>query len=184
VAAAAMLAVAPAAAKTIKVGVILRYAGVNADLGQQIDRAFDLYVKLHAKDLAPYKIKLIKRHEGLPDGSKARTDITGLVTRDKVKLLTGFVFSPSVIAAAPLISQAKIPNAGRQCGYRLDHQSLALDRALFLQYVGPRLSNGDLRGREAALQDGGLRLHRFSPPAGQRQGLQDGLHQGRWQGDR
>jgi ABC-type branched-subunit amino acid transport system substrate-binding protein len=36
-----------AQAETIKVGVVLPYSGVNADLGNQIDKAFDLYVKLH-----------------------------------------------------------------------------------------------------------------------------------------
>ena len=42
--------------------------------------------------------------------------VTELITNDKVKLLAGFVFSPSAIAAAPLATQAKIPmiiaNAG------------------------------------------------------------------------
>jgi branched-chain amino acid transport system substrate-binding protein len=42
--------------------------------------------------------------------------VTELITNDKVKLLAGFVSSPSAIAAAPLATQAKIPmliaNAG------------------------------------------------------------------------
>ena len=38
-------------AETIKVGVVLPYSGANSDLGNQVDKAFDLYVKLHAKDL-------------------------------------------------------------------------------------------------------------------------------------
>jgi len=103
-------------AETIKVGVVLPYSGVNADLGNQIDKAFDLYVKLHAKDLGDNKIQLIKRDEGPPSGANARTDVTELITNDKVKLLAGFVFSPSAIAAAPLATQAKMPmliaNAG------------------------------------------------------------------------
>ena len=36
--------------------------------GHQIDKAFDLYVKLHAKDIAPHKVELIKRDEGPPTG--------------------------------------------------------------------------------------------------------------------
>jgi branched-chain amino acid transport system substrate-binding protein len=103
-------------AETIKIGVVLPYSGVNADLGNQIDKAFDLYVKLHAKDLGSDKVELIKRDEGPPSGANARTDVTQLITNDKVKLLTGFVFSPSAIAVAPLITQAKMPlldaNAG------------------------------------------------------------------------
>ena len=107
---------AAAPAETIKVGVVLPYSGVNADLGNQIDKAFDLYVKLHAKDLGDNKIELVKRDEGPPSGANARSVVTQLITEDKVKLLTGFVFSPSAIAVAPLITEAKVPmliaNAG------------------------------------------------------------------------
>jgi branched-chain amino acid transport system substrate-binding protein len=107
---------APARAETVKVGVVLPYSGPNSDLGAQVDRAFDLYVKLHAKDLGDNKIELVKRDEGPASGANARTVVTELITNDKVKLLAGFVFSPSAIAAAPLATQAKIPmiiaNAG------------------------------------------------------------------------
>ncbi len=107
---------APARAETVKVGVVLPYSGPNSDLGAQVDRAFDLYVKMHAKDLGDNKIELIKRDEGPASGANARTVVTELITNDKVKLLAGFVFSPSAIAAAPLATQAKIPmiiaNAG------------------------------------------------------------------------
>jgi len=105
-----------ASAETVKVGVILPFSGVNADLGHQIDQAFDLYVKLHAKDIEPHKVELIKRDEGPPSGAEAKTAATELITRDKVKLLTGVVFSPSAIAMAPVVTQAKVPlviaNAG------------------------------------------------------------------------
>ena len=103
-------------AETIKVGVVLPYSGANANLGDQIDKAFDLYVKLHAKDLGDNKIELVKRDEGPPSGANARTVVTELITNEKVKLLAGFVFSPSAIATAPLATQAKMPmliaNAG------------------------------------------------------------------------
>jgi len=111
------LCCAPTAnAETIKVGVVLPYSGANADLGDQVDKAFDLYVKLHAKDLGDNKIELVKRDEGPPSGANARTVVTELITNEKVKLLAGFVFSPSAIATAPLMTQAKMPmliaNAG------------------------------------------------------------------------
>jgi branched-chain amino acid transport system substrate-binding protein len=105
-----------AQAETVKIGVVLPFSGANADLGHQIDKAFDLYVKLHAKDLEPNKIEIIKRDEGPPTGAVAKTVTTELITNDKVQLVTGFVFSPSAIALAPTITQAKIPmviaNAG------------------------------------------------------------------------
>jgi branched-chain amino acid transport system substrate-binding protein len=107
---------AAAQADTVKVGVVLPFSGANADLGHQIDKAFDLYVKLHANDIAPNKIEIVKRDEGPPTGAQAKTVATELITNDKVQILTGFVFSPSAIALAPVVTQAKVPmiiaNAG------------------------------------------------------------------------
>ncbi|HXZ46591.1 MAG TPA: ABC transporter substrate-binding protein, partial [Pseudolabrys sp.] len=93
-----------AQAETIKIGVVLPFSGANADLGHQIDKAFDLYVKLHAKDIAPHKVEIIKRDEGPPTGAQAKTVATELITNDKVPILTGFVFSPSAIALAPVVT--------------------------------------------------------------------------------
>jgi branched-chain amino acid transport system substrate-binding protein len=105
-----------AQAATVKIGVVLPFSGPNADLGHQIDKAFDLYVKLHAKDIAPNKVDIIKRDEGPPTGAQAKTVTTELITNNKVQLVTGFVWSPSAIALAPVINQAKVPmmiaNAG------------------------------------------------------------------------
>jgi branched-chain amino acid transport system substrate-binding protein len=107
---------ATARAETIKIGVVLPYTGVNADLGTQIDKAFDLYLKLHGKDIAPHRVEIIKRDEGPPSGAVAKTVTTELITRDKVQIVTGYVFSPSAIATAPVATQGKTPmivaNAG------------------------------------------------------------------------
>src|ERR1700730_13933367 len=105
-----------AQAETVKIGVVLPFSGPNADLGHQVDKAFDLYVKLHTKDIAPNTVEIIKRDEGPPSGAVAKTVATELITNDKVQILTGFVFSPSAIALAPVVTQAKVPmviaNAG------------------------------------------------------------------------
>ena len=42
-----------ARAENIKIGIMVPYSGANADLGAVQDKAFDLYMKLHAKDIAP-----------------------------------------------------------------------------------------------------------------------------------
>ena len=113
---AALLLAAPACAENIKIGVMLPYSGVNADLGDVQDKAIDLFMKLHGKDIAPHTVELVKRDEGPPSGANAKTVATELITRDKVKLILGVVFSPSAIAIAPVMTQAKIPlvitNAG------------------------------------------------------------------------
>jgi len=108
------LGIGAAAGETIRVGIVLPYTGVNADLGTQMDKAFDLYLRKHAGDIAPHRIELVKRDEG--PGATAKTVTTELITRDKVKLVAGFALSPSAIAAAPVVTQAKVPmlisNAG------------------------------------------------------------------------
>ena len=105
-----------ARAETIRIGVLFPYSGTNADLGDVADKALDLYVKLHAKDILPNTVELIKRDEGPPSGANAKTAATELITRDKVNLLFGVIFSPSAIAIAPVATQSKTPfiitNAG------------------------------------------------------------------------
>src|SRR5258708_12666414 len=104
-----LLLAAPARAENIKIGVMLPYSGVNADLGDVQDKAIDLFMKLHGKDLAPNTVELIKRDEGPPSGANAKTVATELITRDKVDLLLGVVFSPSAIAMAPVVTQPNVP---------------------------------------------------------------------------
>ena len=107
---------AAARAETVKVGIILPFAGVNADLGDAEKKGFDLYLKLHAKDILPHTVQVIERDEGPPSGANAKTVATELITRDKVHIITGVVFSPSAISMAPVMTQAKMPivisNAG------------------------------------------------------------------------
>ena len=62
-----LLLAAPARAENIKIGVMLPYSGVNADLGDVQDKAIDLFMKLHGKDLAPNTVELIKRDPERPD---------------------------------------------------------------------------------------------------------------------
>ena len=110
------LAVPAAHAANVKVGVVMTYSGVNAEYGDQITRAMELYLKLNQKELGGHTIELIKRDSKNPGGAVAKTLVQELVTRDKVDILTGFVFSPNAIASAPIATQAKVPmlimNAG------------------------------------------------------------------------
>ncbi len=106
----ALAASAPAAADTVKVGVVLPYSGGSADLGQQIQRGMDLYMALEGKaKLGDNQIELIKRDSKGPGGDVAKAAVQELIVREKINLLTGFVYSPNIIASAPLIQQAKMP---------------------------------------------------------------------------
>ena len=107
---------AGAGAQTVKVGVVLPYTGVGAELAQQIDRGMQMYLKLNPNALGSYKIELVKRDSKNPSGAEAKTAVQELITQDKVDILTGFVYSPDAIASAPLVTEAKKPmiimNAG------------------------------------------------------------------------
>src|SRR3974390_1510031 len=100
----------PAAAQTVKVGVILTYSGRDAALGEQIARAIDLFVKLHTSELPPgVKVELVKRDDTGVNPSNARRLAQELVLRDKVQILTGGQWTPNAMAVATLTKQAKVP---------------------------------------------------------------------------
>src|SRR5580692_3793478 len=97
----------PAAAQEVKVGVILPYTGVGAELAQQIDRGMELYLKLNADQVKPYTITLVKRDSKAPDGAAAKIAAQELLTQDKVDVLAGWVYSPDAIASAPVVNAGK-----------------------------------------------------------------------------
>jgi branched-chain amino acid transport system substrate-binding protein len=99
----------PLAAQTVKVGLINSYTGFVAQPADQGQKGFDLYVKLHEKDLPPgVKIELLRRDDtSNPEVGKRLAQ--ELITRDHVQLLTGIVLSPVATAVAPLTAEAKVP---------------------------------------------------------------------------
>jgi branched-chain amino acid transport system substrate-binding protein len=112
VVAALALAAAPslAMAATVKVGVVLTYSGTGAQLAQQIERGMELYLAREgAAKLGDHEIELIKRDDKNPGGDAAKVAVQELIVREGVDLLTGFIYSPNIIASAPLIEQAKVP---------------------------------------------------------------------------
>ncbi|HKW38153.1 MAG TPA: ABC transporter substrate-binding protein [Burkholderiales bacterium] len=112
---AALACAAQASAQTIKVGVVLSMSGPNATLGETMDRAIKLYVKMHSLP-AGVKVEIIMRDDGGPNPDKAKQLSQELIVRDKVQFLTGMIFTPNAMASAPLCTEAKVPmvimNAG------------------------------------------------------------------------
>jgi branched-chain amino acid transport system substrate-binding protein len=108
---------APAAAQTVKIGVVNTFSGPAASFGELGDKAMKLYMKLHANELpGGVKLELVTRDDGGPNPDKAKQLAQELIVRDKVSLVTGAVFTPNALAIAPLATEAKIPflviNAG------------------------------------------------------------------------
>ena len=111
-----MLALAPARAEdTVKVGLILPMTGGQASTGKQIDNAIKLYMQQHGDTVAGKKIEIILRDDGaVPD--KTKTAAQELIVNDKVKFIAGFGVTPAALAAAPLATQAKIPEVVMAAG--------------------------------------------------------------------
>ncbi len=105
-----------AVAQEVKVGVVLPYTGIGAELAQQIERGMDLYLKLNADQVKPYTITLIKRDSKAPNGAEAKVAVQELLTQDKVDAIGGFVYSPDAIGSAPIVAAGNkltvIMNAG------------------------------------------------------------------------
>jgi branched-chain amino acid transport system substrate-binding protein len=109
-AAAALACAFPAAAQTVKIGLISSYSGPGAAQGDQVDKGVKLYMKLNADRLPPgVKVELITRDDTGANGDVAKRMAQELIVRDKVQILTGVVWTPNMAAIAPLTAEAKIP---------------------------------------------------------------------------
>jgi branched-chain amino acid transport system substrate-binding protein len=113
----AALSSTAALAQTVKLGIINTYSGPFAAVGEQLDRGIRLYMKQHEKDLPPgVKLEIIRRDDTGPNPEIAKRMAQELITRDKVQLLAGTVYTPNALAVAPLATEAKVPfivmNAG------------------------------------------------------------------------
>jgi len=109
-------AAGPARAEdSVKVGLILPMTGGQASTGKQIDNAIKLYMKQHGDTVAGKKIEIILKDDGaVPD--KTKTAAQELIVNDKVSFIAGFGVTPAALAAAPLATQAKIPEVVMAAG--------------------------------------------------------------------
>jgi len=109
-------ATGPARAEdSVKVGLILPMTGGQASTGKQIDNAIKLYMKQHGDTVAGKKIEIILKDDGaVPD--KTKTAAQELIVNDKVSFIAGFGVTPAALAAAPLATQAKIPEVVMAAG--------------------------------------------------------------------
>ncbi len=103
------LALAPAQAQeTVKIGLILPMTGGQASTGKQIDNAVKLFMQQKGDTVAGKKIEVILKDDGaVPDNTKRLAQ--ELIVNDKVNFIAGFGVTPAALAAAPLATQAKVP---------------------------------------------------------------------------
>ena len=106
---AAAAAVVPAwAQETVKIGLIVPMTGGQASTGKQIDNAVKLYLQQKGDTVAGKKIEIILRDDAaVPDNTKRLAQ--ELIVNEKVNIIAGFGVTPAALAAAPLATQAKVP---------------------------------------------------------------------------
>jgi branched-chain amino acid transport system substrate-binding protein len=112
----AALTMGPAAAQdAVKIGLILPMTGQQASTGKQIDAAVRLYMQEHGTTVAGKKIEVILKDDGaVPDNTKRLAQ--ELIVNDKVSFIAGFGVTPAALAAAPLATQAKVPQVVMAAG--------------------------------------------------------------------
>ena len=92
----------------VKIGLILPMTGGQASTGKQIDNAVKLYMQQNGDTVAGRKIEVILKDDAaVPDNTKRLAQ--ELIVNDKVNFIAGFGVTPAALAAAPLATQAKMP---------------------------------------------------------------------------
>lgn len=115
-AAALALAMTPGfAQESVKIGLILPMTGGQASTGKQIDNAIKLYMSQKGDTVAGKKIEVILKDDGaVPDNTKRAAQ--ELIVNDKVSFIAGFGVTPAALAAAPLATEAKVPEVVMAAG--------------------------------------------------------------------
>lgn len=91
-----------------KIVLILPMTGQQASTGRQIEAAARLYMAQNGDTVAGRKIELIVKDDvATPDVTKRLAQ--ELIVNDKVNVIAGFGVTPAALAAAPLATQAKVP---------------------------------------------------------------------------
>jgi branched-chain amino acid transport system substrate-binding protein len=103
------------AQESVKIGLILPMTGGQASTGKQIDNAVKLYMQKNGDTVAGKKIEIILKDDAaLPDNTKRIAQ--ELIVNDKVNIIAGFGVTPAALAAAPLATQAKVPEVVMAAG--------------------------------------------------------------------
>jgi branched-chain amino acid transport system substrate-binding protein len=108
----AMLATAvigASAQEPLKIGAVLEVTGPFASIARQIENGIRLYIARNGDTVAGRKVELIVKDSTGAQPDVAKRLVTELVTRDKVDFVVGFGLTPNALAAAPVVTEAKVP---------------------------------------------------------------------------
>jgi branched-chain amino acid transport system substrate-binding protein len=92
----------------IRIGLILPMTGPQQSTGAQVEAAVRLYMQQHGNIAAGKKIEIVLNDDvSVPDNTKRLAQ--ELIVNEKVKFIAGFGITPSMLAVAPLATEAKVP---------------------------------------------------------------------------
>jgi branched-chain amino acid transport system substrate-binding protein len=93
---------------SVKIGLILPMTGASASTGKQAEAAAKLFLQQSGNKLGGKSVELIVKDDtGVADITKRLAQ--ELVVNDRVNVLMGFGLTPLALAAAPVATQAKVP---------------------------------------------------------------------------
>lgn len=97
------------AQETVKVGLLMTYSGPSGLAGQHADNTIKVFQQRFGQTAGDKKIEFVKRDTTGPNPEVAKRLVQELIVREKVQLLVGPDFTPNVLAAAPLVTEGKVP---------------------------------------------------------------------------
>ncbi|MCB1545666.1 MAG: ABC transporter substrate-binding protein [Rhodoblastus sp.] len=114
-AATALSPIAAHAEDVVKIGVILPMTGQAASTGREIAAAIKLFQAQKGDKAGGKKVEVIVKDDtGVADITKRLAQ--ELVVNDKVAVIAGFGMTPLALAAAPIATQAKVPEVVMAAG--------------------------------------------------------------------
>jgi branched-chain amino acid transport system substrate-binding protein len=105
----ALFAAGAVRAEEIRIGVLGSFSGPYASWGQHFQQAVDLWLEQHKSRVGEHTLSVLYRDVGGANPQRAKQLAQELVVRDKVHYLAGLEFTPTVLAVAEVIDQAKMP---------------------------------------------------------------------------
>lgn len=107
---AAFTAQGAVAQESIKIGVLQSFSGMTSLSGQQADFAIKLFQQKYGDTPGGFKLQMIRRDTTGPNPEVAKRLVGEVVTRERAQILIGPDFTPNTLAAAPILTEAKVPS--------------------------------------------------------------------------
>lgn len=95
--------------ETIRIGVLQSFSGMTSLNGQQSEASIKLFMKKYGDTVGGKKIEYFTRDTTGPNPEVAKRLVQEAVTREKAQILIGPDFTPNMLAAAPIVTEAKVP---------------------------------------------------------------------------